>query len=103
MTYEGQLEYLTYNDKEVIREKCELKIQNAHITVSYVIDDEKVLYRGRQNGEGHFELKSAYNDGRASLHRFPEGKVLVGYWQENGVEGFWRITVEKDSGDASSV
>ncbi len=69
---------------------CVVKITEQEILVEYD-DDGLVQYRGRNDGSGHFLLAAPEVAGRASLHRFPDAKVLEGSWFEAGDRGMWRI------------
>lgn len=72
---------------------CEVRIDGNEIVVSYEGDDGPIIYKGQAMGVGHFELRSAAVDGRATLHMFEGGKSLEGFWVEDGIEGMWRITL----------
>ena len=75
-----------------VEEKCEVRISEGGIAVSYVdADIGFVVYHGRESGKGHFELKAPEVEGRATLHRFENGEFLEGHWIEEGWEGFWKI------------
>lgn len=79
-----------------VDEECEVRFEADKIFVSYLGEDGiPVLYIGVQKGEGHFRLECKHIDGVASLHRFPEGQILDGWWKENGFQGMWRITLKK--------
>ena len=68
----------------------QVKIDDKEIVVSYQ-DSEWVEYRGKNKGDGHFQLSCPERKGEASLHQFPGGKILEGFWIENGYQGMWRI------------
>lgn len=72
---------------------CEVRIsdENGEIVVSYEGEEGYTLYSGKENGVGHYELRSENPRGRASLHQFPDGRILEGFWEENGCKGMWRI------------
>jgi hypothetical protein len=73
---------------------CQVRLGDGQIEVVYEDDDgRKIRYVGSEIGTGHFELKSAEADGRATLHMFKGGKVLEGYWAEGDVRGMWRIAL----------
>lgn len=67
---------------------CVVKIDEERIVVEYR-EDGPYQYVGANDGSGHFELEGSH--GRATLHRFPDAKLLEGSWTENGVSGMWRI------------
>lgn len=54
-------------------EDCEVRIDGEEIVVSYQDDQEIVVYKGKENSQGHYILESPERQGEATLHRFPEG------------------------------
>jgi len=84
---------LFYDEREAIEgEKCEVKIDEKTIVVSY--EDEEggfIIYKGGNEGTGHFELFCPEQDGRATLHMFKGARILEGSWIEGGGRGFWKI------------
>jgi hypothetical protein len=70
---------------------CTVKLTDEEIIVEYEEDDQIVQYRGRNNGDGHFELTSKEVGGRASLHMFHSSRILEGSWRESGERGMWII------------
>lgn len=63
-------------------------------------------YIGKESTPGYFKLKCKENPvmtGEASLHRFKDGRILEGFWEEHydyeGVKysdkGMWRIYLDK--------
>lgn len=79
----------------------EVRIDESEIVVSYEDEDGIVIYRGNNDGSGHFALNAPERDGKASLHRFPpDGNILEGSWVEDGARGMWRIELrEPDQGE----
>jgi hypothetical protein len=73
--------------------EVDVRIDVNEIVVTYAEEDRStnVVWRGKNNGDGHFELKCPEQNGHATLHRFPEGKFLEGFWKEGEYVGFWRI------------
>lgn len=69
---------------------CVVKIDDERIVVEYD-NDGLCQYVGVNDGSGHFELSMEGEDGRATLHRFQDAKLLEGSWTENGERGMWRI------------
>ncbi|WP_078198935.1 hypothetical protein [Cupriavidus necator] len=69
---------------------CIIKISDEEILVEYEYDGVQ-QYRGRNNGDGHFELVAPELKGRASLHMFPGSSILEGSWVEGSYRGMWRI------------
>ncbi|WP_139826127.1 hypothetical protein [Derxia lacustris] len=69
---------------------CVVKIDDNEIVVEYE-DDGTRQYRGKNNGDGHFELHSHELHGKASLHMFPGSSILEGSWVEGSYRGMWRI------------
>jgi hypothetical protein len=70
---------------------CVARIDEKSIEISYDDEDGNVIYRGKNDGSGHFELNCPERNGHASLHMFKNGKFVDGYWVEGGYKGFWRI------------
>lgn len=46
-----------------------------------------VCYRGKNNGDSHFDLTAPNKKGLASLHCFLNSHFMEGYWQEGDVRG----------------
>ena len=70
---------------------CKVVIEDGDIEVTYIDEDNRYTYRGNEIGAGHFKLNGVDFDGTATLHQFPEGRILEGYWVEDGYRGMWRI------------
>lgn len=79
------------------RLKCDVRIDGSEIFVNYRdLDGSNIVYRGQELGSGHFELKMDGGGGHASLHRFPNGEILEGWWFEEEIgEGAWRIILSR--------
>lgn len=75
----------------------DVKIDNDEVVVSYEDDDGNVIYRGVNTGDGHYLLTAIEREGRATLHRFPNGDILEGNWHENGLRGMWRIYLDDEN------
>ncbi len=73
-------------------EDCDIRIHEKDISVSYN-DHGMVIYRGKDEGHGHFILECPERNGKASLHQIQHCKFLEGFWIEDGKKGFWRITL----------
>jgi hypothetical protein len=81
---------------------CEVRIMDdGEIVVSYETDNDFVVYKGEEQGQGHYLLESEEQQGRASLHRFPDSLILEGYWEEGGMKGMWRIELDEVVDDVS--
>ena len=81
-----------YRDTEAdLDEPCEVRVDGNSIVVSYEDDGGHTVYKGIENGIGHFELSAPTVKGRASLHMFKHNRILEGYWEEDGQRGMWRI------------
>lgn len=85
------MDVLYYDGEADIDCPCEVKIEKKEIVVSYIDDDIPTLYRGKEKTNGHYELESPKANGKASLHRFENGKILEGFWVEDNDRGMWRI------------
>ena len=68
-----------------------VRLYDDHIEVAYDDDEGAVCYRGKNSGDGHFDMAAPERNGRTSLHCFPGSHFMEGYWQEGDVRGMWRI------------
>lgn len=71
---------------------CVVKITENEILIEY--EDEThgiVQYKGKNSGDGHFELDASIVQGKASLHMFPNSSILEGSWIEAQARGMWKI------------
>ncbi len=90
------MDTLGYDGSIDLGKKCEVKIDDESISVSYTYEEEEpTYYKGGNDGSDHFQLDKNDQRGEASLHRFKNGLILEGYWEENGGKGFWRIKLNK--------
>jgi hypothetical protein len=81
---------LYYDDTADENYPCAVRISESEILVEYN-DEGIVQYRGKNDGSGHFELRSDVVNGRATLHMFSGALRLEGSWVEDGARGMWRI------------
>jgi len=83
---------LFYSDGDV-DDKCEVNISEEKIVLSYFDKDFNgyIIYSGEVVGDGHYKLECKEVNGKGTLHRFPNGKRLEGFWVQDGEEGMWRI------------
>ena len=85
------------------RVRCRVEISEDHCVLVYdqVDGTDKVRNVVKWSGEGangHYilfgEVPSRTRDRcKATLHRFPDTKLLNGFWREHGFSGMWRITL----------
>jgi hypothetical protein len=89
--------YTYYGDCETLEtDPCEVTIGDGQISVKYEWEPGQLqTYQGPEVGDGHFNLTAMVDEGKASLHRFPNGRILDGWWTEEGNEGMWRIVLNK--------
>jgi hypothetical protein len=85
-----------YADGELSETSCQVRISRGGIAVSYA-DEGEVVYEGTEDAPGHFRLACKAVNGRATLHRFPDGDMLEGFWTEGGNRGMWRIQLNDDA------
>ena len=71
---------------------CRVRIGDGHVEVFYDDDSGEVCYRGPEIGAGHYNVTREHH-GAGSLHHFPDGRILEGWWREDGEVGMWRITL----------
>jgi hypothetical protein len=56
-----------------------------------------VVYRGKENGPGHYYLWNGRNGsgkGNARMH-LTKSNVLEGSWEEDGLRGMWMVTLRR--------
>lgn len=94
-----------FSQKAVERMPCEVRIndESGEIAISYESDDGYTVYSGIESGDGRYMLECKEAQGKASLHRFPNGPILEGYWEENGLKGMWRIELGEISDTVTGV
>jgi hypothetical protein len=86
-----------YSDNRPERsDECEVRLDDGSIAVSYRGENGWVVYEGPESGNGHFEVAAHSVSGQATLHRFPDGDILEGFWKEGGAIGMWRIQLIQD-------
>ncbi len=68
-----------------------VRLSDQTIEVAYDDDEGAVCYRGKNNGNGHYELRAPERHGEASLHAIQDGHIMEGYWKEGESRGMWRI------------
>ncbi len=71
-----------------------VRLTDETIEVAYDDAAGHVCYRGKNNGDGHFDLTAPERNGKASLHCFPDSQLMEGYWLEDGLQGMWRILLK---------
>lgn len=71
-----------------------VRFTDGRIEIAYDDDAGAVCYKGEDNGSGHYELTAREREGHASLHCFPGGRYLEGYWREGATRGMWRILLQ---------
>lgn len=70
---------------------CKVRIDEEMIVIEYMHDTERCIYRGHSSGSGHYRLQADGFRGDGTLHRFPGGSILEGFWIEEVQQGMWRI------------
>jgi len=73
-----------------------LRFAGDRIEIAYDVEEMPCVYKGRQEGDGHYRLTCEQNRGKATLHCFPSSpNEYVGEWSEvwdgYGYTGFWTI------------
>jgi hypothetical protein len=69
----------------------QLGVESGQIVVVYMDDQGPVVLGGHEHEPGCFELLARSRPLHATLERSPDGRVLVGSWQERERSGEWRI------------
>lgn len=86
-----------YTGQDAMTEfEVELRLDEKELVISYEDEDAQgkplvVIYRGKNSGDGHFELRATGVEGRATLHKHPQHDVFEGTWIEEGAKGMWRL------------
>lgn len=76
----------------LVEDDYEVRMQGETLEV-YPLGGPKNLvgFTGTSQGmTGHYRLKGVFG-GSATLHLSADGKLLEGSWEENGLDGMWRI------------
>jgi hypothetical protein len=78
---------------------CRVRIDGSRIEVFYhdEVGGEEMVYDGHEVSEGHFQLTKRKYEGKGTLHCFSGGKILDGWWSEDGSDGMWRIHLSDES------
>lgn len=88
----SKCDWLYYeNEAPDVNNPVKVIMENGEIEVSYESEGEWYSYKGPEVNPGHYELHGVGYDGRATLHHFPGGRILEGYWTDEGYRGMWRI------------
>lgn len=75
---------------------CVVRIDADMVVIEYESNDGRCVYRGHSVGEGHYRLQAVDFKGDATLHRFPSGSILEGFWVEEAQQGMWRIRLNEE-------
>lgn len=95
-SYTAKMDSVFYDETEAYEdEQCEIRIDDTEIVISYEDEDGFVIYKGKNEGNGHYVLTCPDRNAKATLHQLPGSKFLEGYWTEDGERGFWRIKLPK--------
>lgn len=84
--------YYAEGESETV--KCIIRIDGSNIVLDYVYERKRFVFKGSEDGEGHYRLFS--DDGSGSkyhLHRFRDDETLDGVWFEGGHIGMCRISL----------
>jgi len=76
--HNSKMSSLYYSKVRADEIPCLVKMTENEILVEYEDDDGLVQYQGKNQGNGHFELRAQSFDGRATLHMFPGSTILEG-------------------------
>lgn len=78
----------------------DIRFEGNKAVLSYTTDDnERMVWDCIEEGPGHYicKAKGVDLDGVGTMHRFPKGTILEGYWEiksEDGINsGMWRISL----------
>jgi len=100
--YKASMETAFYTSDQASTDfDCIVKFSSSELIIEYInYDENRVTYSGIDQGNGHYILNSyEFESGKATLHMFPDSKILEGSWvvtDDNGVKikGFWKILIK---------
>ena len=80
---------------------CTVKFIGDEVRIEYKQEPYGIVaYIGKEDGPGHYRLRSERPKGTATLHRFSDDEYLIGDWREHvdqvPYQGVWRITLDTD-------
>jgi len=84
----------------VVEDDFEVRMNGQMLEV-YTLGGPKNLvgFKGASQGQtGHYRLKGVFG-GSATLHLAPDEKTLEGSWEEHGLQGMWRIHLQRTDAD----
>ena len=74
-------------------EPCKVRLSDKQLDIICIDPGgREVIWYGDEIAPGHYRLDNR-EGGTGTLHCFPNSRFLDGWWQENGEEGMWRITL----------
>lgn len=86
--------YYCSDDEPDLGVDCLVRFDDGRMTLKYDWGDDAVIWQGTETGAGHYTLQSGHGNDHATLHRFEDGKVLVGNWAEDGARGLWQLRLD---------
>lgn len=85
----------SFMDGTIDTSKCNVLIDEASLRVEYQEEGNSVFYSGAaEPGTKSYKTRKSDGSGYSTLHLDPDGKSLVGFWVEEGKEGFWKISLK---------
>ncbi len=78
-------------------DECDVRIEDTRLVVSYWDDDGAVVFAGRANEGGRFELWCRTRPIRAELAKSADGARLSGSWTQDDESGPWSIDLAADN------
>ena len=92
--FKAQMETVYYTDDEADYDDCIVIFEGDEIEIYYGDMEDPVIYKGKKEifrDYPTYIVRCTNPTGIASLYQIPSSKILLGYWQEDGEKGFWRI------------
>lgn len=99
MEKKAYMDVIFYDDTPAWeKEECLIDIDGKNIEITcYNEDDSTIIYKGYDEGHGHFVLACQKEKGGATLHKVPNKNIIEGFWEvtlnREYNKGFWRITL----------
>jgi hypothetical protein len=72
---------------------CDVRVEPSQIVISYWDDQGAIVFSGRANDEGLYDLWCRSRRRRAEMRYAEESHAFEGTWREDEERGSWRIAL----------